>query len=289
MTDMDKKDKLLILVVSDTHENINNINLLVEIFEKKPKKPDYIFLLGDIVTIKQGDQDNEEKCEKYYEIINKILELLEKISPNVLYLPGNHDPKTLFENTNKKKLGLKSINLHLKKYDINENLLVIGIGGSITNLKSNEKEYHKYKVNINDIEWKGYPYIDDNENPNFEKCENLFEKDLNIIFNIIKENKDKQFILISHNGPFKSPSSNSFEKETCFYAGSIILDKYIYQNKNNILCALHGHTHKGRGICNLYNITICNPGSLRDGFYSEMNLILRNDKWIIKNISQNKI
>ena len=45
MTDMDKKDKLLILVVSDTHENINNINLLVEIFEKKPKKPDYIFLL----------------------------------------------------------------------------------------------------------------------------------------------------------------------------------------------------------------------------------------------------
>ena len=51
MTDMDKKDKLLILVVSDTHENINNINLLVEIFEKKPKKPDYIFLLGDIVTL----------------------------------------------------------------------------------------------------------------------------------------------------------------------------------------------------------------------------------------------
>jgi predicted phosphodiesterase len=125
---MDKKDKLSILIVSDTHENIDNLNKLVKECEKNLYIPDYIFLLGDIVTINQGEQDNEIKNEKYYKIINESLQILEKISKNVIYIPGNHDPKTLFDNDNKIKFGNSSINLHKKKYDLNNNLLIIGIG-----------------------------------------------------------------------------------------------------------------------------------------------------------------
>ena len=282
---MDKKDKLSILIVSDTHEKIDNLNKLVEECEKNSYKPDYIFLLGDIVTILQGDQDNENKCEKYYTIINQILQILEQISPNVIYIPGNHDPKILFDNDNKIKFGNSSINLHKKKYEINNNLLVIGIGGSITNLKSNEKEYYKYDYNINNVEWRGYPYIDNNENPNFEKCEELFKKDLDIIFNYLKDN-NKQIILISHNGPFNSSTSNCFENGTCFYAGSLILDKFIYDNKKRILTVLHGHTHYGFGVSTLYDINIFNPGPLKNGHYGKIDLNYKDEKWIIKKITK---
>ena len=282
---MDKKNKLSILIVSDTHEEIDNLNKLLEECEKNSYKPDYIFLLGDIVTIPQGEQDNENKYENYYKIINQTLQILEKISPNVIYIPGNHDPKTLFDNDNKIKFGNSSINLHKKKYELNNNLLLIGIGGSITNLISNEKEYYKYEYNINNVEWRGYPYIDNNENPNFEKCEELFKKDLDIIFNYIKDN-NKQIILISHNGPFNSSTSNCFEKGKCFYAGSLILDKFIYENKNRILTVLHGHTHTGTGVSTLYNINIFNPGPMKNGHYGKIDLVLKDDKWVLKNITK---
>ena len=86
---MDKKDKLSILIVSDTHENIDNLNKLVKECEKNLYIPDYIFLLGDIVTINQGEQDNEIKNEKYYKIINELPNLIllfQEIMIQKLYL-----------------------------------------------------------------------------------------------------------------------------------------------------------------------------------------------------------
>ena len=43
-------------------------------------------------------------------------------------------------------------------------------------------------------------------------------------------------IILCHNGPFKSSSSNCFENNGCYYGGSLILDNYINENnqmKNN--------------------------------------------------------
>jgi Icc-related predicted phosphoesterase len=287
---MDKKDKISILIVSDIHESIENLNKLRENCEKHSYKPDYIFILGDLVSVPVGDQDKKEIGETYYNLINEILKLLENISPKVIYIPGNRDPKILFENEdNKVKFGSSSINIHKKKYDITDNLFVVGIGGSVTNVSSNEKEYHKYNVSFNDVDWKGFPYIDNFEKPNFEKSEMLYQKDLDIIFNFIKENKNKKVIILCHNGPFKSSSSNCFENNGCYYGGSLILDNYINENKNNILSVLHGHTHLGTGICTLYDINVLNPGSLKLGFYGKMDLVERNGNWIVKNISKFRI
>ena len=286
---MEKKDKLSILVISDTHESIENLNKLYENCKKNSYIPDYILLTGDLVSVPVGDQDNEEIGKKYYTLINEILSILEKITPNVIYIPGNRDPKILFHNEdNKIKFGNTSINIHKKKYEINNKIIVIGIGGSVTNIKSNEKEYHKYNINFNDVDWKGYPYIDNFEKPNFEKSEELYKKDLEIIFNYINENKDKQVILMCHNGPFKSSTANCFENNICYYGGSYILDKLINEYKNNILSVLHGHTHLGTGISTLYDFNVLNPGSLKLGSYGKIDLVFRNNKWIIKNISRFK-
>ena len=277
------------LVISDTHESIENLNKLYENCKKHSYTPNYILLTGDLVSVPVGDQDNEEIGKKYYSLINEILSILEKITPNVIYIPGNRDPKILFHNEdNKIKFGNTSINIHKKKYEINNNLIVIGIGGSVTNIKSNEKEYHKYDINFNDVDWKGYPYIDNFEKPNFENSEDLYKKDLEIVFNYINENKDKQVILMCHNGPFKSSTANCFENNTCYYGGSYILDKYINEYKNNIISVLHGHTHLGTGISTLYDFNVLNPGSLKLGSYGKIDLVFRNNKWIIKNISKFK-
>ena len=286
---MEKKDKLSILVISDTHESIENLNKLYENCKKNSYIPDYILLTGDLVSVPVGDQDNEEIGKKYYTLINEILSILEKITPNVIYIPGNRDPKILFNNDdNKIKFSNTSLNIHKKKYEINNKIIVIGIGGSVTNIKSNEKEYHKYNINFNDVDWKGYPYIDNFEKPNFEKSEDLYKKDLEIVFNYINENKDKQVILMCHNGPFKSFTSNCFENNICYYGGSYILDKFVNDYKNNILSVLHGHTHLGTGISTLYDFNVFNPGSLKLGSYGKMDFIFRNNKWVIKNISRFK-
>ena len=63
-----KENKLFLLLVSDIHESIESVNKLVKYFKTNSIKPDYIFCLGDIVTISQGIKPIYEVKEKEIKI-----------------------------------------------------------------------------------------------------------------------------------------------------------------------------------------------------------------------------
>ena len=191
-----KDDKLLILLCSDTHESFENINILVSYCKQNLINPDYIFCLGDIMSIPQGSQaDRTIYNQKVIELKN-ILSTLESISPNLIYLPGNHDFLKLFNIEDCPKITENSINLHLKSHLIKEDLLLVGIGGSICSLYTDEEFYHAYKnIDKNKIEWKGYPYIDNEDSPNYDKSDEMFKNDLEKIDSYVNEYKGKVLVL----------------------------------------------------------------------------------------------
>lgn len=284
---MKSSSTLSILLVSDIHEDLNSLDELVNFCKKSSYVPDYIFNLGDIITIPDGQQDDPEIGAEKEKLITQILSKLEKISENVLYIPGNHDPKSLYSQE-PPQLTEKSKNLHMKNVKIGDNLLVLGLGGSISNVATDEKDYHKYKIaDYNNIVWKGYPYINDKDKPDFFKCEELLNTDIEAAFNSLPQD-NSQVILISHSGPFSSPSSTSIENNTVIYSGSISIDKLVLNNNNKIMSVCHGHTHRGKGYMKLGLSDIINPGALKFGDFGKMELNYDNinKEWRITKIER---
>ena len=114
---MKSSSTLSILLVSDIHEDLNSLDELANFCKKSSYVPDYIFNLGDIITIPDGQQDDPKIGAEKEKLITQILSKLEKISENVLYIPGNHDPKSLYSQE-PPQLTEKSKNLHMKNVKI---------------------------------------------------------------------------------------------------------------------------------------------------------------------------
>ena len=265
------KDKLQILLVSDIHESKENIQKLINFCKTSNIAPDYIFCLGDIVTISQGQQDDKSICEQKEKEIKELFTLLEQINTNIIYLPGNHDPVTLFKD--QPKITENSINLHLNSYKIKNDLLLIGLGGSNCSIKSDETLYHNFKnLDAKNITWKGYPYIDNMTDPNYEKSDELLKNDLNKLENYIND-FDGKVIFLTHIGPFISNTSNPFDDETIVYGGSKAVNDFIIKFENKIIASLHGHSHKGVGFGKVHNVKVCNPGAIILNSFGFLNLV----------------
>ena len=283
-----KDDKLLILLCSDTHESLENVNLLVSHCKQNLIKPDYIFCLGDIMSIPTESQGDVSIYNQKVIELKNILTSLESISPNLIYLPGNHDFLKLFNIEDCPKITENSINLHLKSHLIKEDLLLVGIGGSICSLSTDEEFYHAYKnIDKNNVEWKGYPYIDNNDIPNYDKSDEIFKNDLEKIVPYVNEHRGKVLVL-SHNGPFTSNTANQFE-EKIIYSGSPSLNEFLIKYENKILANIHGHTHDAQGMGKVHNVKVFNPGALlfkRFGLLSLVKNIESNYIWKIEKYEQ---
>ena len=91
--------QLRFLLVSDLHMNVENLNLLKtwHIRKNKAKKYDYVFVSGDIANLKNhgdGTEEDTEACAN--EIKENMFTLLEAFGDKFYYIPGNHDPITMF-------------------------------------------------------------------------------------------------------------------------------------------------------------------------------------------------
>lgn len=256
-----KEDKLFFLLVSDIHESIENVNKLVKYCQTNSIKPDYILCLGDIVTISQDSQGSKPVYEVKEKEIKNLFSLLELICPNLIYVPGNHDPEILFKVDESPKITENSINLHLKSHLIKDDLLLVGVGGCTCAVSSKEEFYHSYHdLDTKKIIWKGYPYIDNNDSPNYEKSDEMLKKDLNKIDSVVDNHKGNVLVL-SHVGPFTSNTANAYE-DGLIYSGSQSLNDFLLKYENKIIGNVHGHTHDGQGMGKVHKIKICNPGAI---------------------------
>jgi Icc-related predicted phosphoesterase len=264
------------------------VNKLVKYCKTNSIKPDYIFCLGDIVTISQGSQGIKPICEVKEKEIKNLFSLLELICPNLIYLPGNHDPETLFKVEESPKITENSVNLHLKSEIIKDDLLLVGIGGSTCGISSKEEFYHSYHdLDTKAIIWKGYPYVDNNDSPNYEKSDEMFKKDLDKIDPMVDKHKGNVLVL-SHVGPFTSNTANAYE-DGLVYSGSPSLNEFLLKYENKIIGCVHGHTHFGPGMGQVHKIKICNPGAILFNSFGTLHLVKNaesNYNWKIDKYEQ---
>jgi len=289
----EKKKQLSILVTSDIHLSFENIEKLRNWVKKNNKKFDLIFNTGDFCNL--SEEQLLQHDFGYSEIVNQ----LQNISKNVLYIPGNHDTKYLFdsipadsENPEEwEPLPVKALteytsnlnerNIHNKYIKIHDkNLYVTGFGGSVDAFLYNNKD---------SIEWPGFPFNDVQYGKGFTHLMDAWNK--------IKKNENDSLIILTHVGPAwlstSSKNGKPYSESDRIQGGSEssyeLMSTPTYQNENAPLLWIHGHTHGGKGLTDFGSIPILNPGALCYGQFSVLNLKLNEDKWNIDTIEFHKL
>lgn len=249
---MNKAQKIIrCIVVSDIHEDISVLN---KIPLGNEGKFDYCFALGDYISLDANQVDKEEYMTQGKKTIKEIITILEGLSNEVVYIAGNHDPAFFFTEASI-KLTEHSHYLHKQYYQLDEDLYVAGIGGSIVAVLDGK----------NDKEWDGYPY---NQDSNTDS-DNAFKKDIIETLDLLKSNPNaskKKIVLLTHNGPKNDTTTKSIHDNKVVQSGSSELCKII-SDTPGIILNVHGHTHYGHGEYMINKTVIANPGSTRDKRY----------------------
>ena len=285
------KNSLNFLLLSDIHDNTSSIDLILK--KVGSKKYDYIFYLGDMVKMTPGQQNSSEHAHIYEERMTQYLKRLEQIAP-VLYIPGNNEPYTIYEN-NSPKLTQISSNIHNKYIKIKDDLYILGIGGCVPIL--NGGKYDKNVIpfstlNTSNVIQNGFPYnLPQYGLDNYKKSDEWFGNDIKKIINEVKKDAgDKQYqtILLSHIGPLYSWTNAQQQLGTgehWLYLGSMQLEN-IFINDENLILDIHGHIHPSRGVVTMIpGKTVVNPGAIINGFYGELNLKKENNKWKVNSMN----
>ena len=290
-TSFPNENELRFLLVSDIHDNTTSIDILLE--KNKNKKFNYILYAGDMVKMTPGQQNSSEHAHEYEERMINYINKLEKIAP-ILYIPGNNEPFTIYEN-NSPKLSKTSVNVHNNYFKIKNDLYLIGLGGCVPIL--NGGKYDKNVIpfetlNTSNVIQNGFPYnLPEYGLDNYKKSDEWFGNDIRKIINNIKKevgNNNYQTILLSHNGPLYSWTNAQQQLGTgehLLYLGSMELEKILI-NDENLFLDIHGHIHPSRGIVTMIpDKTVINPGAMINGFYGELTLLKKNNKWTLDSVN----
>jgi Icc-related predicted phosphoesterase len=278
------KSELKILLVSDTHAEWPNFDKFRIWFQKNKPEYDLVILSGDYgeTTFEFKDHDVEELTQKTEAQIQKTLAFFQElIQKTIIFIPGNHDIWKLYS----KKEGSGDLleNIHAKSFEIQENLVVLGLGGAMKSIyKSPSGEFS--------LLYEEAPYT-----------EERFTSDLFEVYNKAhrRHSHDVKFILLTHIGAFQSPTSvidierdlpNDFF-QGLYYPGSKGITALLNEN-DRFLCHIHGHSHEGVGFQKGKSKTCStiNPGALLLAQFGELHLKRDKDsQWKIAAYNQHTL
>ena len=113
MVETNHVEKLKILLASDWHESVANMNKLLA---KEDTDYDFVFISGDQGNCnnqigKPVDSEDNEKARKSNEQLVLGLQACAKKGGKVIYIPGNHDAEVLFKPDEAPQIG-DSENIH---------------------------------------------------------------------------------------------------------------------------------------------------------------------------------
>ncbi|ELP83493.1 hypothetical protein EIN_377180 [Entamoeba invadens IP1] len=246
--------EIRIAVMNDIHNSMEFIARFLQYWALKKIEVDYLIVCGDICDVRGVDQSDPQIVQDKIDVGKRIIAELEKACPTVLYVPGNHDPTTLFHNsmTHSVQLSENSVNLHRCVYHLAENLVVVGCGGSIP-------QYDKHICHK-----EGYPFENDEQ----------FKKQLDEIMpddgEIPTTKMTDSIIVVTHCGPSCSHTALKFShKKSMLQTGSPSLSSKVENSiyRKRLTCVLHGHTHNSRGLVNHEMVPIINAGSIKVNQY----------------------
>ena len=264
------------LLLSDIHRADKKVEKLKNWYLNLNEKIiDYVIISGDMDTLQNEEKDKQildkEVCSKSEAYISNLLTYIEVFSCPLIIIPGNHDPYSMFipnKNIDEEKLPKltqHSTNIHKGNFIINDELQIIGLGGSVPGF---------YKDDDKNEIWTGFPYSNDSQ----------LKEDLNLT---MKKNfdKNKQTILLTHVGPSGSSTSIDYDDpKKQIIAGSNAIEEVLIENQFKIFLNIHGHIHNGTGRSKINKIHIINPGSLSQyGDFAIIRIAKNsvNKKWIL--------
>ena len=276
---MEEKDSYKILVVTDIHDDIEKIKILVD--KVKDIKFDFVFCCGDAVSVPIDKNDDTKVTKEYILQLKNIFTELEKIG-HIYWVPGNHEPGIYF--TTNEEPTKDSENLHKKIKKLDDNFYIVGLGGSVP-IMTGRKWKHNFvlfkELNLEkDFKYGGYPY---NVTPNdFHKSDDLFIKDLNETVDIAKKEggENIQILYLTHIGPLYTSTNTIVENGEVLYLGSKNFGEKFLKEDNGFII-VHGHSHTAEGYITMKSDRhIFNPGCCCEGHYGILDLKKdKNGKW----------
>jgi Icc-related predicted phosphoesterase len=282
---MNGKTRIKFLIIGDMHNRIQNVRKVLS--KTKSEKFDYVLCYGDIVNIPTGENANKNIIESSMPLMYNIFLELEKIAP-ILWVPGNHDPY-IYYSDNFEEISSKSKNLHKKFQKIDENLYIVGLGGSTPILSGGEwsKDFIPFKdIDLSKFKYTGYPYnVKSND---YIESDNLLLKDFNEVLNEGKKVwGNSQLIFLTHIGPLFSFTNCMEEEGDYLYLGSQNIGE-IFKNEENCFIDIHGHSHLSEAFITIRpGKYVFNAGAIYNGNFGILEIVKdKEGKW---NVFSNSI
>ena len=238
-----KINHIKILLVNNINSNHMYLIKLKEWQIEHQELFDYLIFLGNFLENKENSNvkiDSKENLINEESEIGSLLTYFENICLKVIYIGGSNDSKNIFTQPYP-SLTMSSVNLHQQFYKLANDLYLIGFGGPIT--------IDKYSsLDITMFNFKNY-IKDQNTTSNIQV--------------ILVTNDGMDEINNIETGNVISANNNSINNIVA--KKNKILDNLLKSKDNNILINLNGNKKLKKGMKNIYNSTIINPGFLCDG------------------------
>lgn len=269
-----RQDRLRLLLVSDTHLNLERISKLVEWVVEEAQEYDFIVLSGDIINLSAEEHALQSAAAAAEGSTSSVISALESIQSKVIYIPGNHDHSSLFAPLDKRPhLTVFSRNIHAASIRVAHDLVICGFGGSCPATKDAQEC------------WSGVP---------FASQATFSEAFAAAVTNWNKEIKpDDSILLVTHVGPLCSCTAivHDFSPSPEIFTGAASISQHIQQlqktKTRQLLANVHGHTHAARGMRVLGDerTPVVNPGSLSEGNFGVMTLRRQGQgKWMVSSV-----
>ena len=252
---------LCVLVFSCLFGKAAQLYRMKNYIQKNPRFIDYAIFLGNLSNLSSEEKKAAEVQAQTEGEISSVLDYAENLGCKVLYVPAEGDPDSLYEPTEEQrpKLTTNSKNIHKTCYSLGEGLIVAGIGGYFNN---NTKSWNE----INLLEEKG----------NYTSSK-YFETNLRSLIQNANMTHEKSQILLAS---YISPPLHNEELQDNEFKDYISVIKEA-QASEKVLAILSGNKNRTKSLRYCSEITVLNPGSLKDGHMAILELIKVKGKWKI--------
>lgn len=252
--------QLKALLVSDSHVNGAQLNRLAQWLKETKAEYDVVLMAGNManmVNAKRRDPSAEYLATD--QVVDTLTYFLEHVKKPVIYVPGNTEPSASYT------YGLdvpNAINAHKRAVQLDESLIVVGLGGSLPVQKDGKAKLE------------GFPY----------QKEEDYAKDLEGCLDSAAKTfgPNVDYLLLTHMGPTESATTEAFFDAEKLNVGSKTLGEALKKRAATLLCNVHGHSGLGEGMSKPYGpgVSVINPGAVTDGKFGELTMVRGfNGRW----------